>query len=50
VSDQERRPEPEASDETDEEPGHEDEGPVSVPPATLPTDLLGGKFLDPSGR
>ena len=26
------------------------EGPERVDPATLPTDPLGGKFLDPSGR
>jgi hypothetical protein len=36
------------SDEATEEP--EVEGPERVEPATLPTDLLGGKFLDPSGR
>ena len=28
----------------------EAEGPERVEPATLPTDLLGGKFLDPSAR
>jgi hypothetical protein len=42
--------EPPPAEEAEAAAALEPDGPERVTPATLPGDVLGGKFLDPSGR